>query len=96
MPTDGFWIVLLALLVLLVVSEVRSRRRRAERAARLAGDPLYELEQQVEAQDEHLAHLEGQRARQGVFAPPELEAAIAEARAELARLRAEYDALQSR
>jgi hypothetical protein len=90
---EGFGLVLIALLALLVLAEVRARRRRQRRAERMAGDPRYELEQRIEQQDALLEQLEGQRARQGVFAPPELEQAIREQRAELARLRHEYQAL---
>lgn len=88
-----FGFVLVALAVLVGVSEWRYRRARRARAERLAGDPLFELEMQLEAQDKIVASLEGQRAREGVFASEGLVAEIERQHAELQRLRADYHAL---
>jgi cbb3-type cytochrome oxidase subunit 3 len=94
MNPDQFWIVLIALGVFVAVGEWRYRRRRRRRAERLAGDPLFELEMQVEQQDKIVAALESQKARMGVFTPQELLDELERQHAELRRLKGEHAALE--
>jgi cbb3-type cytochrome oxidase subunit 3 len=95
MYNDQFWIVLLALALFLAVSEWRFRKRRRARAERLAGDPLFELERQIEHQDKVVEALESQKARMGVFTPEPLLEELERQHAELRRLKAEYSALEA-
>lgn len=92
MGFDQFWVVLVALALLLAVGEWRYRRARRRRAERLAGDPLFELEQKIEEQDKLVSILASQKAREGVFASEELLAEFDRQHAELRRMQAEYAA----